>query len=147
MLINLTIPGNPVAQKRHRSTRRGKFIHQYDPSQSDKADFLSLCMAKRPEKPALGIVVLSAYFFMPVPKSYPAHFQRMVADYDECQDGGPHVHKDAVHLKRPDIDNLLKLIMDSLNGIYWKDDSQVQINYAWKMYSHVPRTELAVYFE
>ena len=47
-----------------------------------------------------------------------------------------------IHAKRPDTDNLVKLVKDALTGVYWKDDSQVQIGGAFKLYSHTPRTEV-----
>lgn len=34
--------------------------------------------------------------------------------------------------KRPDIDNLVKLVTDALNGVAWKDDAQIAVQYAEK---------------
>jgi Holliday junction resolvase RusA-like endonuclease len=36
--------------------------------------------------------------------------------------------------KKPDLDNLLKLLKDACNGIVWMDDSQVVIMIAKKVY-------------
>jgi Holliday junction resolvase RusA-like endonuclease len=44
-----------------------------------------------------------------------------------------------------DIDNLLKLPLDSMNRVVWKDDSQIVEVYARKHLSGIPRTEISVY--
>lgn len=47
-------------------------------------------------------------------------------------------------LTKPDLDNLLKTILDAGTGITWHDDKQiVQIKTA-KYYSHSPRTVLTI---
>lgn len=45
---------------------------------------------------------------------------------------------------RPDIDNFIKAIFDSLNGICWIDDAQVVELHAAKMYSDKPRVVVRV---
>jgi len=42
------------------------------------------------------------------------------------------------HIKKPDIDNLTKAVLDGLNGIAWDDDSQVIRICAGKEYSKNP---------
>lgn len=39
---------------------------------------------------------------------------------------------------RPDIDNLVKLVCDALNGLAWKDDGQIVILEAYKLYCQHP---------
>lgn len=41
--------------------------------------------------------------------------------------------------KKPDIDNILKIIFDSLNGIAYKDDSQIVQVSCRKMYAEEPK--------
>ena len=153
MRIRFSIPGNPTAQKRHRTTRRGEHNIQYDPSEGDKADFLSLCMANRPKHPVEGLVIISMAFWMMIPKGYPKKFKAQVAKWDAARiqypTGSVHrmFHKPLAHIKRPDIDNLIKLVFDALKGVYWKDDTQIQIRCAFKLYSHSPRTQLEIYLE
>lgn len=48
------------------------------------------------------------------------------------------------HFIRPDIDNLIKFLLDCANGILFKDDAQVASITAQKVYSTVPRTELSI---
>jgi Holliday junction resolvase RusA-like endonuclease len=45
-------------------------------------------------------------------------------------------------VKRPDIDNLIKSVLDALNEIAYKDDSQVVQLFAEKLYSDIPRVEI-----
>lgn len=46
--------------------------------------------------------------------------------------------------KKPDIDNIEKIILDSLNGIAYNDDSQIVSCWADKFYSTVPRVEIQI---
>ena len=46
--------------------------------------------------------------------------------------------------KRPDIDNVQKLVMDAANGVIWADDSQVVEVVARKRWSDRPRIEVGV---
>lgn len=49
---------------------------------------------------------------------------------------------DVYHIKRPDIDNIIKIVGDALNGIAWKDDSQIVSVLAEKGLSEYPRLEI-----
>ena len=44
------------------------------------------------------------------------------------------------HTKKPDLDNCIKFVKDCLNGIAWKDDSQVVRIVAYKHYHADPVT-------
>lgn len=41
--------------------------------------------------------------------------------------------------RKPDIDNVLKVVLDALNGVAYKDDSRVVCVEAEKIYSHTPK--------
>ena len=45
---------------------------------------------------------------------------------------------------KPDLDNVMKAIFDSLNGIVYKDDSQIVRVVAEKHYSDTPRVEVTI---
>lgn len=156
--IHFTVPGNPKAQKRHRSWQKGQARGTYDPSASDKADFLVLCRDNAPERPIEGAVGLSVVFWMPVPKSCSKRIKEEIAGWDGLsQSLGIELRNyynamfvgdtsTIIHIKRPDVDNLVKHLKDALTGIYWRDDSQIQIHCAYKLYSHRPRTELEIIY-
>jgi len=49
------------------------------------------------------------------------------------------------HVKKPDLDNLIKLVKDAGNGIIWKDDSYIWgYGKCFKTYSTHPRIEIYV---
>lgn len=48
------------------------------------------------------------------------------------------------HVGKPDGDNILKAVGDGLNGIVWKDDSQVAFAKITKQYAEVPRLVVSV---
>ena len=46
--------------------------------------------------------------------------------------------------KKPDIDNIMKIVLDALNGVAYYDDSQVcRVNFM-KMYSENPRLKILI---
>lgn len=136
MQITLTILGEPTAQKRHRHTSRGKFTRTYDPSASDKADFLSIVQNKAPQTPIDGPVKIEIFAYFSRPKS---HFRT---------GKNSHILKDDApkwHTARPDCDNLAKFIFDALNKVYWRDDSCICDQKVIKRYSDKPRTEIFIW--
>lgn len=49
-------------------------------------------------------------------------------------------------IDRPDLDNWIKLPMDALNNIVWKDDGQVvSFDGSGKWFSHKPRLDVTIY--
>ena len=47
-------------------------------------------------------------------------------------------------MRKPDLDNYVKAILDSMNDIVFKDDGQISELYAKKVYSLRPRTEVEI---
>lgn len=45
-------------------------------------------------------------------------------------------------LKRPDVDNIAKIILDALNGVAYDDDAQITRLIIAKKYAEVPRVEV-----
>lgn len=127
MIIQFFVPGNPQALKRHRTygmkTKKGYIVRQVDPSKETKQDFLAMCLNHRPEKPIDKNIKMDLAFHFSRPKS---HLNAK---------GLPKVGAPSYHTSRPDIDNLEKLVMDALNGTFYKDDSQVCVKRSIKMYT------------
>ena len=150
--IYFSIPGKPKPQARHR-TNKGR---TYDPSAKLKADFALQSARYAPKSPISGPVLLYLVFYMPVPKGAPKK-QRLAIAGDDMIPWSPYkcsqesidriFRCNHLHIKRPDSTNLQKLVEDALNGLFWIDDSQVQIMGAPKIYSYNPRTEVEIYYE
>ena len=56
----------------------------------------------------------------------------------------PNCHTDGWHLKRPDSDNIIKIIMDALNGVCYHDDEQICRIYFEKKYADIPETKITI---
>lgn len=130
--INLTILGDPTAQKRHRTVRMGTFNRQYDPGAGDKADFLSVIQQYAPETPLLTPLRVDFHFYFMRPK---AHYNSK---------GVLKPTAPLWHTSKKDIDNCMKFCMDAMNKIYWKDDGQICYTISLKQYSEKPRTEIMI---
>jgi len=104
-LIKFTIPGKPLALKRHRVS---KFGGMYDPSSKDKKDIWLQIAKFKPETPLAGNIYLKAEFYMPYPKAW--FKQKAGKPSDILKDKYKNIK---LHSIKPDLDNLLKLICAS----------------------------------
>ena len=75
---------------------------------------------------------MSVVAFFPIPASATKRFRM------EC------AHEDKPVVKKPDFDNIAKIICDALNEIAFKDDSQVYDCRVQKFYSETPRTVVTI---
>lgn len=126
-----TIPGEPVAMARHRTTRSG---HTYTPKKTADAK-CNIAYAVSQQYKGLPLdspLRLTAIFYFTPPqnliKKYPAELKAEAIPV----------------IKRPDADNLVKLICDALNGILWTDDKLIVDVRAIKRYSQQPRVSFTV---
>jgi Holliday junction resolvase RusA-like endonuclease len=136
LLHHLTILGEPKSQKRHRTVRRGAFNVNYDPSATDKADFLSIVQSQAPDKPYDEPLRLIIDLFFTRPKN---HF-RSGKNSHMLKENAP-----LWHISRPDVDNCIKAIFDSLNKVFWRDDAIIAECGVRKRYSDMPRIEIKIY--
>jgi Holliday junction resolvase RusA-like endonuclease len=83
-------------------------------------------------KPTEYPVKLTVAAFFPIPASATKRFRT------ECQG------EDKPVVKKPDFDNVAKIICDSLNQIAFRDDSQVYDAHVVKFYSEMPRTVVTI---
>jgi Holliday junction resolvase RusA-like endonuclease len=138
MKITFFVPGNPVALKRHRTVTRDRYgkplphAREYDPSVTDKKDFLAKAMQWRPSAPFDSPVRLDIVVHMPRPKS---HYKT---------NGMLKLTSPSLHTSTPDYDNFLKFIGDALNGVFWKDDRYIACGSWVKKYSDTPGIEITV---
>ncbi len=122
-ILRFGVIGKPVALKRHRSTAHG---HRYDPSAKDKQVFMSKAREFAPTTPLQGGLRVDLQFIMPRAKS---HFR--TGRFSGLLKASAPVH----HTKTPDLDNLIKFVLDAMNGVFYGDDAQIAEIRAVKQYS------------
>lgn len=124
--ISFFISGQPRQQQRHRTFRRGNKNIQYDPSADEKKDFLIKALEHKPEKPISDPFVIKLVFIFERPKS---HFR--TGKFSSELKANALIQM----TNKPDIDNLIKFVLDALNKKFYVDDSQCISITASKEYS------------
>ena len=123
----IIIPGIPIAKKRPRFARRGKFVTTYSDQQTEEGRFYLEAKQQICCKALNGTPVhIKLTFEMPRPKSH----------YGTGRNAGklkPSAPEE--HTSKPDLDNLIKFVFDCLNGLAWVDDTQVIGMSAEKIYA------------
>lgn len=135
--VIIIVLGEPVAQGRPRFAKRGSFVTAYDPPQSAKykntiQKELQPLIADKDFNPFDGPCSLNLHIYRSIPKSF-GRKKQFAAANGEIRP-----------TTRPDTDNYVKGILDALNGIVVKDDSQIVDIVAQKFYSDTPRIEAVV---
>lgn len=117
-MLTFIVEGIPVPKARARVVMRGKFPTAYTPKHSKDYETLVAITAKSAmNKHGMKMIEtacdLFVQFYMPIPASTS---KKKAEQMKEGQ---------IKHTKKPDLDNMLKGLCDGMNGVVWKDDSQV----------------------
>ena len=109
----LVVPGAVVGKARHRLARTGRVYTPAATVAAEQRVQAAWLAAGRPTVEGPAVVTITAAMARPR-----AHWRR---------DGSltPAGRASVWPTKRPDVDNIAKLILDGLNGHAWPDDSQV----------------------
>lgn len=129
--IRLVIPGEPRGKARPRVTQHGTYTPKATREREQYIrDIWQEAGAPRLEYSAQGVELeVEAYF--PVRKSWSKGTRQYLA-------GKPHT-------KKPDLDNVTKLVLDALNGGPYPDDGCVALVRACKWWTDGPaRTEVTL---
>jgi Holliday junction resolvase RusA-like endonuclease len=128
-MIKLTIPGEPCAKQRPRTTKQG---HTYTPQKTVNYETLvrELYILQNFRQQLEGELVMTVRAYFTIPKSAS---KKKAADM---------VSGRIRPAKRPDWDNVGKIISDALNGLAYHDDSQIVSATVEKWYSLEPRVEV-----
>jgi len=121
-MIDLVIHGKPVGKARPRFSRRGNKVVTFTPRETQiyEQNVKSLAQVAM-----IGKAMLEG----PVKVTIAAYFA--------------HKKKTGWHISRPDIDNVVKAILDGLNGVVFADDAVVAQLVASKHYGE-ERVEVQV---
>jgi Holliday junction resolvase RusA-like endonuclease len=126
--ITIALLGVPVANARHRTTKSG---HAYTPAKTaDERTRLKL--AAQQEMLACSLTPFEG------PVSVRHRIERPIPTTFSKKKRQSALLQDILPITRPDFDNYAKMV-DALNGIVWKDDSQVCFYAMTKVYSEQPK--------
>ena len=125
---SFTIPGEPVGKGRARASAVGGFARMYTPKKTSSYEgkvaviYAALGRPHPDESRPPFAVTIQAHFEKPA--SWSAK-KRAAMDGEPC-------------CKKPDADNIAKIICDALNGLAWHDDSQIAELTVFKTWSSTP---------
>jgi len=128
-VLRMELHDLPVPKGRARSTKAGR---HYTPAPTRLAEaavraawWSQVGVSAAPYGGPVQVEVVATF---PVPASWPV-WKRSLAERGLWP-----------HTSRPDLDNLVKLLTDALNGVAWKDDSQIVRIVGVKQYGPRPST-------
>ena len=136
--ITFVVPGEPQGQGRPRFSTRGGYARAYDTDRSRdykvriKTAAIDQMLRQGDIEPMTGPLLISIMATEGVGKSKTKAFRVAAL----CGNVRP--------TKKPDIDNIVKAVMDALNGTVYEDDRQVVSLQAWKVYGENPGLEITV---
>lgn len=134
MRAEFSIPGPPQGKGRPRFSSYGGRVHTRTPEQTVlyenlvKTEYQKQCEDIRfADGKAVSVEIIAFY---EIPKNV-SKKKRLEMESGRLRP-----------TKKPDADNVAKVICDSLNGIAYRDDSQVAELTVRKLYGEIPRVEV-----
>lgn len=125
---------NPVPKGRPRFSKVGGFMRSYTPKKTSdyETEVRTQAQAVMTREPLETPLAVYLYFRLPIPRSHSKKRQ------EACLTGSERP------IKKPDIDNLAKSVLDGLNGVIWRDDSQIVSLHLTKVYARNPGIDLLI---
>lgn len=127
-----TVPGEPRGKGRPRVTRNGTYTDSETKAYEEKIIAYYRKAFGGHKWPDNSFVAVKVVAYYPIPK------RATKAQLAAMQEGK------LFPSRKPDIDNVLKIVLDALNGVAYKDDSRVVRVEAEKKYSFDPRLEIHI---
>lgn len=127
--IEFKVEGPPIGKGRPKAVRMGNAVRMYTPKKTAEYETdiafeaVKVMGDAKPVETPVSVGVLAYY---PIPASWSK--KRQQAAYEGALIPG-----------KPDLDNVLKAVLDALNGVFYKDDKQVVRMVCSKRYCKHPR--------
>lgn len=131
MRIKFTVFGEPKGKARPRFLRSGRAYTPRDTAEYE--DYVRTCYKQAAGQMCLGdeaMIELSITAYFAIPKSTGKKKRAQM------------LSGEVLPAKKPDADNIAKIIADSLNKIAYHDDKQIVSLHVRKRYSDSPRVEV-----
>lgn len=130
--MKMIIEGAPVSQARMKYSKRGNFVRVYDPREKEKAIIRHQIIEAFQDSNKFHHPVISFLFHMPIPSSSTKKQKKLL-------ESGFQKHE-----KKPDVDNLIKLYLDCMDGICFDGDQKVMLGFGLKLYHTEPKTVIII---
>jgi Holliday junction resolvase RusA-like endonuclease len=128
----IRVPGVMRGKQRPRFSRKGGRTYTAEQTVTMEAH-VRHCADQAVGNPCLtGPLAVAIEVGLPIPRSWSKRKQTEAASGMARPTG------------KPDLDNIIKLVCDALNGVVWNDDSQIVAQVATKHYALVPETVIRV---
>lgn len=127
----LVVEGEPTGKGRPRFTKKGV---AYTPEKTREYERkVKLAVQKQNTENIYFIEAVNCEIVanFPIPKNTPKKKKELM------------LSNDLLPLKKPDCDNIAKIILDSLNGVLYDDDKQITSIIVYKKYSENPNVTIA----
>lgn len=125
--MKFEIIGKPVAKARPRVGKYGTYTPEKTVNYESLVNY-TFTQQFPNFKPYDGEIKAKITAIFEIPKNYSKKKREMLLPIEGIE------HSGAGYTKRPDVDNISKIILDSLNGLAYKDDSQVTCLLVFKKY-------------
>ena len=128
-MIKFSIPGPPQGKGRPRFTKSG---HTYTPAKTSEyeklvqAEYISQCAGQSLHGQPVRISI-DVFFEIPKNTSKKRRLEMLMMERPT---------------KKPDADNVIKIITDALNGIAYDDDRQIVALMLEKFYAEIPHVDV-----
>lgn len=137
-ILKFTVLGDPVGQGRPRFTTIGGHVKAYDPEKSrNYKAYVKLLASEAMQNIGLTLTELPLGVEIIADVGIPASKSKK---FKEQASNGLQLP-----IKKPDVDNVAKIILDSITGIVYKDDKQIVKLTVSKKYSDIPKVEVKIY--
>ena len=134
--IKFTVPGPPFGKQRPKFSRAGEYVKTYTPDKTVNYENLVKLMYQQAEKgrkfsedAAVDVRIIAYY---EIPKSTSKKKRKAMLEHRLRP------------TKKPDWDNIGKIVCDSLNKVAYRDDSAVVDAQVRKFYSENPRVDVMI---
>jgi Holliday junction resolvase RusA-like endonuclease len=137
LLINFTVYGEPKGKQRARTFNKNGITRTVTPQQTvdyETSVIISYTNAIKQIKETSNDPIymdIKAYYYIPKNTSEKKRKEMLTGRIRP--------------VKKPDADNVIKIIADALNKIAYKDDSQIVSLTFEKYYDEIPRVEVAIF--
>lgn len=137
MPVKFEVLGVPVGKGRPRFSTQGGFVRAITPEKTVNYETLVRLSYQQQigafmfDKDIPLRAIIRAFF--PIPKSTSKKKREQMRDLR------------ILHTKRPDVDNVIKAVLDALNGVAYYDDSQVAEVVISKAYAEQPKVMIELY--